>query len=98
MQQAGEARVARTVLVLLALAMLAGCSKLSFIRQDMSRGEYTRTAPEVDLRGSDRQGALAVQLALRDGQEALRRGDLDTAEKLARQALRGHERSPGAHT
>lgn len=96
--QPGEAMVARTVLMLLALVMLAGCSKLSFVRQDPSRGEYTRTAPEVELRGSDRQGALALQLALRDGQDALRRGDLDAAEKLAGQALRSHDRSPGAHT
>lgn len=94
---AGESMV-RGVLVLLAVLVLAGCSRLSFVRQDPSRGEYTRTAPEVELRGSDRQGVLALQLALRDGQDALRRGDLDGAEKLAREALRIQERSHSAHT
>lgn len=88
----------RGVLVLLAVFVLAACSKLSFVRQDTTRGEYTRTAPEVELRGGDRQGALALQLALRDGQDALRRGDLDTAQKLAREALRNQERSHSAHT
>lgn len=94
--RAGEG-VARGLLVLLALCVLAACSKLSFVRQDHSRGEYTRTAPEVELR-NDGTGALATQLALRDGQDALRRGDLDTATRLAREALRSNERSPGAHT
>lgn len=92
----GEGAV-RGLLVVLALLMLAGCSRLSFVRPDPGRGEYTRTAPEVQLRG-DRKGALALQVALRDGQEALRAGDLDTAAKLARQALAGNDGSPAAHT
>ena len=90
--------MSRGLLVLLALCVLAGCSRLSFVRQDVSRGEYTRTAPEVELRGSDRSGALALQRALHEGQEALRAGDLDAAAKSAREALRHGERSPGAHT
>ena len=90
--------MSRGLLVVLALCVLAGCSKLSFVRQDTSRGEFTRTSPEVELRGSDREGALALQLALREGQDALRAGDLDAAAKAAREALRRGERSPGAHT
>lgn len=90
--------MSRGLLALLVLCVLAGCSRLSFVRQDVSRGEYTRTAPEVELSGADREGALALQLALRDGQEALRGGDLEAANRAAREALRSNERSPGAHT
>lgn len=92
------AGMSRELLALLALCVLAGCSRLSFIRQDVSRGEYTRTAPDVNLSGADRKDALALQLALRDGQEALRAGDLEAAGRAARDAIRNNDRSPGAHT
>ncbi|HSR64741.1 MAG TPA: type IV pilus biogenesis/stability protein PilW, partial [Xanthomonadaceae bacterium] len=54
----------RNGVLLLALAALvvAGCSRLTFIKPKMDRGKFTRVAPEYDVREDrrDRQRIAAM--------------------------------------
>ncbi|TWI11583.1 type IV pilus biogenesis/stability protein PilW [Aerolutibacter ruishenii] len=86
---------ARTGVVLVAVAlMLAGCSRLDFVKPDPRRRDFERTAPEIELR---RQGPDATALVQR-GQQSLLGGDLEAAEDSARKAVRIDSRSAAAHT
>lgn len=91
----------RSVLVLAVLGCLvaAGCSRLTFIKPNAERGDYTQVAPDYDVRqspGDKRRVALLDSLGLAG--QALRRGDLVTAEAQARAALKIDPKSADAYT
>ena len=75
-------------------AMLAGCSRLDFVKPDPRRRSFDRTAPEVELR---RQAPDSTALVQR-GQQSLLAGDLESAEDSARKAARIDPRSAAAQT
>lgn len=89
----------RMLLCLLLCAALAACSRLSFIKPDLGRGEFNRTAPELDIDTDPRnKNHTRAMVAVRRGQQLLREGQLDSAGKAAREAVRLDEASAAAHT
>lgn len=84
------------VLVLLAGFASAGCSQLSFVKPDASRGDFRRVAPTVDVSG-DARASDARALAL-EARARLQAGASAEALSLARQAVRRDGKSPDAHT
>ena len=87
------------LLVVAACLVVAGCSRLSFVKPKLERGDYTRVAPEYTVR--DDPGARQRMAALdRVGlaEDRLRAGDLPAAEAEARAALEADEGVAGAHT
>lgn len=89
----------RTVLLMVVLvAALAGCSRLTFFRPDPSRGDYTQTAPEYDVSDAERSPANVARDRLVIAQQRLRGGDLEQAEKHALAALDTYPKSAVAHT
>ena len=58
-------KASTALVVALAMAMVLGaCSRLSFVRPDVSRGDYTQTAPVIEVTDGDR-----VPVLLLDGKE-----------------------------
>lgn len=86
-------------LAVLAGLLVAGCSRLTFIKPDMDRGRYTQVAPDYAVRESpDEKRRVAVLDALGLAGAALRRGDLDSAEAQVRSALKIDPKSADAYT
>lgn len=85
-------------ILLLATTALAGCSRLTFLKPDPSRGDYTRVAPDIDVSDARRSQEMAARDRLVIAQQRLRGGDLDQAEQHALAALDIHPRSAVAHT
>lgn len=84
------------ILVLMGGFACAGCSQLSFVKPDASRGDYRRVAPTVDVSSSARgNDAMALVLEARGHLQA---GRSDQALALARQAVRLDAKSADAHT
>ena len=85
------------VLVAVACATLAGCSKLerlTFIRPSAERGEYVKVAPTYDVSGRKAGKPTAdIGSLVQAASERLRRGQLDEAERLAQQAYKINPRS-----
>ncbi len=95
MTSTGLARLARP-LVFSALVLLAAsaCSRLSFVRPDLSDVDYTQVAPDYQASDGDRgQSSSRALLAAREGQQALGEGRLDDAEAAARKAIRFDDHS-----
>ena len=89
----------RVVVMLVVLAAVAGCSRLTFVRSDLGRQGFERTAPEVHIETDDRKtGAAGALLRVRQGQQHLAQGDLDAAARSAEQALELSSTSAAAHT
>ena len=84
---------------ILAGVVLAGCSRLTFVKPSSDRGDYTRVAPEYDVREDprERRRTLALEQLAAAG-DSLRDGRLDVAEREARAALRNDPASAEAHT
>lgn len=78
------------------LAALAGCNRVTLLRPDTSRGDFRRTAPEVEVRDGPRR--VDVYPLVAAGQQQLSAGDTDAAERTARQAIKADPRSPVAQT
>ena len=84
---------ARTAWLLPALLLaLGGCSRLAFVRPDLSRGEYTQTARVVEVDDGDRVSSMAIHDRLLLAQHRLQDGKLDEAEGHAEAVL---ELAPG---
>lgn len=86
---------------LLVLATLGGaaCSRLTFVKADPGRGDYERTAQDVDVRESrEAKQRSAARNRIAMAQQHLERGDLDAAEAEARQAVKLQGDSADAHT
>lgn len=94
----------REVLLALLAASLAtaGCSKmerLTFVRPTADRGEYVQIAPTYDVSGRKGSAGAGNAVALvAAASDRLRRGELDEAERLSRQALKADPRSTDALT
>ena len=79
---------ARTAWLLPALLLaLGGCSRLAFVRPDLSRGEYTQTARVVEVDDGDRVSSMAIHDRLLLAQHRLQDGKLDEAEGHAEAVL-----------
>lgn len=89
------------LLLLLAAALTAasGCSRLTFVKADASRGKSERVAPERKLR--DDPGESGAAIARRHAmlaEQRLRSGQVDAAEREAKAALKADSKSPAAYT
>lgn len=90
--------VVKTVWVLVLVMVLAGCSRLTFMRQDTSRKGFESTAHQVVISNHGRSGASAGLARVQMAQQSLAKGDLAAAEREAKQALKVDPRSAGAYT
>lgn len=79
--------------------LLAGCSKLTFVKADAQRGDAERVAPDYDFSESprDRQRSSARRL-LATANRKFEAGELAAAEADARAALKADGSSFQAHT
>lgn len=88
--------------ILVAMAVLiaiTGCSRLTFVRPEMGRKDFERTAPESQFQTDDRKrGPVSAHLLIGEGQQHLARGDLAAAKKAATQAVKQAPASAQAHT
>ncbi len=89
--------------VVLVLVLATGCASMSrkftFMRPDVSRKEFTRTAPEYDIKPDKRSQNLIVardRVAL--AEQRVRAGQFDEAEKEARAALKADPKAAHAYT
>jgi type IV pilus assembly protein PilF len=87
------------LLMMAAVAVGAGCSRLTFLKPSAARGASEQVAQTYDFSGTreDRAPADAREHLLR-GEQALRSGRPADAEAEARKALKIDERSELAHT
>jgi type IV pilus assembly protein PilF len=86
-------------LAVLAAMVASGCSRLAFIKTSPDRRSYEQTSAPVEVHestASRQRAALRTQVAL--AQTALLKGDLDAAERAARQAQRDDGRSAAPET
>ncbi|MGO4222088.1 type IV pilus biogenesis/stability protein PilW [Lysobacter sp. TAF61] len=91
-------RMLRLSLLVLVLAATSGCSKLTFVRQDFSRGDYDQIARKVDVSDDKRDKASTTRVHLQRAQEKLMTGDNAGAEREARLALKIDPASADAYT
>ncbi len=85
--------------VVLACLLVAGCSRLTFVKPDTDRGSYTQVTPDYDIRESpDDKRRMGLLDALGLAGLALQRGDLDSAETQVRAALKIDPKSADAYT
>lgn len=78
--------VAMALVVTLAIA---GCSRLSFVKPDLSRGGYKQVAPDIRMTPDSYDSSAAIaRTAVQQGQLALAQGDLAAATKASEQAVR----------
>ena len=96
-------RSALTVPVVLTLVLVTGCSSMSrkftFMRPDLSRREFTRTAPEYDIKpDKERRGKFVARDMVARAEQRLRSGQLDQAEAAARSALKQDAKAVDAYT
>lgn len=93
------ASVAALIVMMALLVAAAGCSRVTFVRPDMDRKGFERTAPEVDVRTDDRRsGANAARRLVVRGGQLMAAGDLAAAEDAARQAVKLAPDLATAHT
>nr|WP_246069717.1 type IV pilus biogenesis/stability protein PilW [Luteimonas lumbrici] len=91
----------RELLLLLGTLCLvaAGCSRLTFVKPKLERGDYTRVAPEYTVREDPQaRKRLAALDRVALAEDRLRAGDLDAAEAQARAAIQADATVAGAHT
>lgn len=88
----------------LAAVMLAttGCAamsrKFTFMRPDVSKREFTRTAPVYNVRSDEGRGVAGSRTRVAVAEQRLRAGQLDEAESNAKAALKLDSRSADANT
>jgi len=86
-------------LAVLSTFVVAGCSRLSFIKPDLSRHDYTRIAPEYTVREDPRaRQEMAAMDLVALAQQRLRAGQIEEAETQVRAALKADPRSAEAYT
>ena len=86
-------------LAVLACLLVAGCSRLTFIKPSTGRGSYTQVAPDYNVSQSPAEKRrVAVLDAMGLAGVALQRGDLDSAEAQARAALKIDPKSADVYT
>lgn len=84
-----EATAGRLALALVPAIVLAvsGCSRLTFVRPDVSRGDYTHSAPVIEVSDGGRVPLFAIHDRLLLAQHRLRAGKLDEAREHAEGVL-----------
>ncbi|WP_245156921.1 type IV pilus biogenesis/stability protein PilW [Lysobacter arenosi] len=87
-----------SLFVLVVLVAASACSKLTFVRQDFSRGDYDQIARKVEVNDDKRDKASSARMHLQRAQEKLLAGDYPATEREARQALKIDPRSVDAYT
>jgi type IV pilus assembly protein PilF len=92
-----ESRLASILTSLALVAALAGCSRVTFLRPDASRGDFHRTAPEVQIRTDGGPRAAAFNL-VQVARARLLSGDADAALETAQRAVRIDARHADAHS
>lgn len=90
-------------LALVAILVAGGCASMSrkftFLRPDVTRKEFTRTAPEYHVEpDSRRSGTLAALDRIALAEDHLNAGRFDEAEREAKAALKLDPKSGGAYT
>lgn len=87
-------------LAMAAVVLLAGCSRLTFVKPSAARGDSRQVARVYDFSDDGRKGRAAdsVRDHLLRGEQALREGRAAAAAEEARQALKIDDRDPLAHT
>src|SRR5690606_8940505 len=73
-------------------------SRLTFVRPDMSRGDYTHTARVIEVSDGDRVPALALNDRLLLAHHRFRAGELDEAQALAEGVLVAAPDTAAAHS
>ena len=85
---------------LLVMALMAGaCNRLTFVRPDVSRKDYTQVAPEYNVRSDKRRSSqllAADRIALAN--QRLREGQTAQAEAEAKAVLKLDPKSADAYT
>lgn len=79
--------------------LAAGCSRLTFVKPNASRGDYTQVAPEYTFKddaASDQRYAASARVL--SAQQYLGAGQLDKAAAEANAALKIDSHSAAAHT
>lgn len=89
-------RASLAVLIAL-LACAAGCNRVTFLRPDVSRGDFHRTAPEVRIRADSGKRSSAVSLT-QVAQGRLLAGDAKAALDAAERAVRSDASYADAHS
>lgn len=88
----------RVSAVLMTLAALAACSRLTFVRPDLGRRGPQHVAETVEIRETRAsRSAAEARRQLLLAQQRVVAGDLDAAEKAARQAVKLAPRMAEAH-
>lgn len=88
-----------SVLLLLAIMVLASCSRLTFIRPKASVRQVNRDEPNRDLHDSEQtRQRMAQRERIALAAQRLRAGDLDVAEREAKSALKENPESADALT
>ena len=79
--------------------LVAGCSRLTFVKPKLERGDYTRVAPDYTVRDDpEARQRLAAMDRVALAEDRLRAGDLAAAETQARAAIELDASVAGAHT
>jgi len=87
------------LLAMAAVLALGACSRLTFVRPDMSRGDYTHTGHVVEVSDkAQRKATLGAHQHLVLAQHRLSEGKLGEARTHAEAALAQEPRSADAHT
>lgn len=99
-EQGMSVAVSSAVLASLMLFVgVAGCSRVSFVRPDVDRKGFERTAPEVNVRTDDRKsGSTQARRLIAQGGQLMSAGDLAGAQDAAQKAARMAPESAQAHT
>lgn len=85
--------------IVAASVLLGACSRLTFVRPKLERGEFTQVAPDYEVKADPQaqQRMVAIERVGLAGQ-LLRDGKLDEAETQAREALKADPDSADAYT
>ena len=85
-------------LLVAAVLAVSGCSRLTFVRPDMSRGDYDQVAPEIEVSDAGHRSTMVAHDRLLLAQQRMGAGKLDEAQEQARAALKADPGSADAHT
>lgn len=85
------------LLAALVVLVIAGCSRVTFLRPDVSRGDFRRTAPEVEIR-SDRSARSSSIALVQAANSRLASGDVVGALSAAQRAVKVDPGSAEGHS
>lgn len=89
-------RITAAALLIAGACSTAACSRLAFVKPDVSRGSFERVAPEVSIAPSRGDDGARILVARAGAQ--LRAGDTAEALRLAKEAVKRDPESADAQT